>query len=394
MNILVCVKVVDGEINPFDECAIEEALKIPDATVYAVSMSPMSAKDKLHSITRLGVKKVYMLSDKIYAGSDTLATAYVLSEWIKKQSFDMIFCGRQTIDGDTAQVGPCLATMLGYGLITNVMEITQISDTVKCRTRLGNEETKLPALLTVERINTLRFPSIFSKSGEIEVLDNSAVGADVSKCGLKGSPTKVLKTFENSSGMRKCKFISPSEFKALFDELLKKERNEIEFPKSSVKMKSVWAIGDEVSEKAYEIAENVEIINEKDPYKIAEMAREKKPSVILWNADLWGRKNAPIVSALLKTGLCADCTHLETDGEKLYMYRPAKSGNIIAKIECKTSPQMATVRCRQKSDSVVVSGGRGVFECFDKVANFAKTQAGLKFWVVELCTQQCLKTVA
>jgi electron transfer flavoprotein alpha subunit len=208
--------------------------------------------------------------------------------------------------------------------------------------------------------------------GEIEVLDNSSVNADSAKCGLNGSPTKVLKTFENSSGMRNCKFISPSEFKALFDELLKKERSEIKFPKSTVKMKSVWAIGDEVSEKAYEIAENVEIINEKDPYKIAEMAREKKPSVILWNADLWGRKNAPIVSALLKTGLCADCTHLETDGEKLYMYRPAKSGNIIAKIECKTYPQMATVRCKQKSDDIVVSGGRGVYECFEKVENFAK----------------------
>ena len=301
-----------------------------------------------------------------------MATAYILSEWIKKQSFDMVFCGRQTIDGDTAQVGPCLATMLEYGLITNVMEITQISNTVKCRTRLGNEEAKLPALLTVERINTLRFPSIFSKLGEIEVLDNSAVGADISKCGLGGSPTKVLKTFENSSGLRNCKFISPSEFKAVYDELLKKERNEAEFTKSSVKLKDVWAIGDEVAEKAYEIAENVEIIYEKDPYKIAEMAQEKKPSVILWNADLWGRKNAPIVSALLQTGLCADCTHLETDGEKLYMYRPAKSGNIIAKIECRTNPQMATVRCKQKSDDIVVSGGRGVYECFDKVKEFAK----------------------
>ncbi len=371
MNILVCVKVVDGEINPFDECALEEALKIPESSVYVVSMSPLSAKDKLHSLTRLGVKKVFMLSDKLYAGSDTLATAYILSQWIKKQSFDMIFCGRQTIDGDTAQVGPCLATVLGYGLITNVMEITEIGDTVKCKTRLGNEEVKLPALLTVERINTLRFPSIFSKMGEIEVIDNSSVNADTSKCGLNGSPTKVLKTFENSSGMRKCKFISATEFKGLFNELLKKERNEIEFSPSCTRFKSVWAIGETVAEKAYDIAENVEIISEKDPYKIAELAKVKKPAVILWNADLWGRRNAPIVSALLKTGLCADCTHLETDGEKLYMYRPAKSGNIIAKIECRTNPQMATVRCRQKSDDVVVSGGRGVYECFDLVKAFA-----------------------
>ena len=371
MKIAVCVKIVDGELNPFDECALEEALKIPDSSVYVVSMCPLSAKDKLHSLTRLGVKKVYLLSDIVYAGSDTLATAYILSEWIKKQEFNMVLCGRQTIDGDTAQVGPCLATILGFNLITNVMKINSISKTVKCETRLGNEEVTLPALLTVERINTLRFPSILSKLGEIEVIDNTSVEADVSRCGLKGSPTKVLKTFENSSGMRKCKFISSKEFKPLFDELVKKEKNEVKVQNSDVKFKNVWAIGSTVAEKAYAISENVEIIDETDPYKIAELARVNKPNVILWNADLEGRRKAPIVSALLKTGLCADCTHLETDGEKLYMYRPAKSGNIIAKIECRTQPQMATVRCTQKSDDVIVSGGRGAAESIDLLKDFA-----------------------
>lgn len=373
MKIAVCVKIVEGAVNPFDECALEEALKIPDSSVCVVSMCPLSAKDKLHSLTRLGVDKVYLLSDIAYAGSDTLATAYILSEWIKKQEFDLVFCGRQTIDGDTAQVGPCLATILGINLITNVMKINSVSEKISCETRLGNEEVNLPALLTIERINTLRFPSIFSKLGEIEVIDNSMVEADVSKCGLKGSPTKVLKTFENSSGMRKCKFISPAEFKSVFEELLKKQKNKTELASSDVKFETVWAIGKTVAEKAYAISENVEVIEETDPVRIAELAREKKPSVILWNADLVGRRNAPVVSALLKTGLCADCTHLETDGAKLFMYRPAKSGNIIAKIECRTLPQMATVRCAQKSDDVVVSGGRGVADCIDKLKEFAKS---------------------
>ena len=371
MKIAVCVKIVEGELNPFDECALEEALKIPNSEVYVVSMCPLSTKDKLHSLTRLGVKKVFLLSDIAFAGSDTLATAYILSCWIKKQNYDMVFCGRQTIDGDTAQVGPCLATILGFNLITNVMKINEVSDVIKCETRLGNEEANLPALLTVERINTLRFPSILSKLGEIEVIDNSSIMADTSKCGLHGSPTKVLKTFENSSGMRKCKYIKASEFKTLFDELSKKEKSELEVVSSDVKFESVWAIGSVVAEKSYAISENVEIIDETDPYKIAELAKEKEPNVILWNADLEGRKKAPIVSALLETGLCADCTHLETDGEKLYMYRPAKSGNIIAKIECRTKPQMATVRCAQKSDDVVVSGGRGAVECLDKLKDFA-----------------------
>ncbi len=372
MKIAVCVKLVDGELNPFDECALEEALKIPESEVYVVSMCPISAKDKLHSLTRLGVKKVYLLTDTVYAGSDTLATAYILSKWLKKDNYDLIFCGRQTIDGDTAQIGPCLATMLGYNLITNVMKINDVGEKICCETRIGNEEASLPALLTVERINTLRLPSIFSKLGEIEVLSNSEVGADPEKCGLHGSPTKVLKTFENSSGMRKCKFISPAEFKGVFDELVNREKSAQQFKTSEKKLPCVWAIGKTVAEKAYEVAEKVTVIDEKDPLKIAALAKEEKPSVIVWNSDLWGRRNAPIVSALLRTGLCADCTHLETDGEKLFMYRPAKGGNIIAKIECRTNPQMATVRCAQKSDDVIVSGGRGVADSLDMMKEFAK----------------------
>ncbi len=373
MKIAVCVKLVDGALNPFDECALEEALKIPNSEVYVVSMCPAAARDKLHSLTRLGVKKVYLLSDTAYAGSDTLATSYILSEWLKKDKFDLIFCGRQTIDGDTAQVGPCLATVLGINLITNVMKVSGITDEkIRCETRMGVEEVKLPALLTVERINTLRLPSIFSKLGEIEVVSNAQVGADTAKCGLHGSPTKVLKTFENSSGIRKCKFISPEEFNDIFAELVNKEKNEEQFKPSEKKLDMVWAIGKTVAEKAYAIAEKVVVIDEKNPVWIAALAAEQKPSVILWNADLWGRKNAPIVSAILKTGLCADCTHLETDGEKLYMYRPAKSGNIIAKIECRTMPQMATVRCAQKSDDVIVSGGRGVADCLNELKTFAE----------------------
>ncbi len=373
MKIAVCVKLVDGELNPFDECALEEALKIPDSEVYVVSMCPKAAQDKLRSLTRLGVKKVYLLSDMVYAGSDTLATSYILSTWLKKDKYDLIFCGRQTVDGDTAQVGPCLAALMGIEPITNVMKINTVTaDKICCETRMGVAESKLPALLTIERINNLRLPSIFSKLGEIEIVTNSEVGADPARCGLDGSPTKVLKVFENSSGRRRCRFISPEEFKAVFEEALSREKSDETFKPSEKKLAHVWAIGNAVSEKAYAIAEKVTIIDEKNPVWIAALAKEEKPSVILWNADLWGRRNAPIVSAILKTGLCADCTHLETDGEKLFMYRPAKGGNVIAKIECCTNPQMATVRCAQKSDDVIVSGGRGAADSLDMLKEFAE----------------------
>ena len=383
MKIFVCVKIVDGELNPFDACALEAALCVENAEVSVVSMCPVSASDVLRSLTRLGVKDVYLLSDKVYAGSDTLATSYILSEFLKTKDFDLIFCGRQTIDGDTAQVGPCLATILGIGLITNVMEICDINDEVCCKTRLGEENAILPTLLTVERINNLRFPSIRSKLGDITVLTNDDIKVDVSKCGLSGSPTKVLKTFENQKGKRKCSFVEPSDFKSLIEKLSSEEKDDVEFAESETKLKKIWAIGETVAEKGKAIAEEVVIIDETDPVKIAELAKNEKPEVILWNADLWGRRTAPQVSAMLETGLCADCTHLETDGEKLFMYRPAKSGNIIAKIECRTNPQMATVRCEQKSDDLIISGGRGI-ENFEIFEEFAK-----KFGA-ELCASRAL----
>lgn len=373
MKIVVLVKIIDGEVNIFDQSALESALCVDGAEVTIVSMCPPSAADKLRSLTRLGVKRVILVSDSGYAGSDTLATSYILSKVLEKLEYDYVFCGRQTTDGDTAQVGPCLATMLGTGLITNVLKINNVENEIDCDTRVGNEKSKLPALITVERINTLRFPSIRSKVGEIEVWDNSKIGADLSRCGLNGSPTRVMKVFEKKNDGRRCKYITVDELKPLIDKVMAEQRAELKPETDGIKLKSVWAIGHKVEEKSLEIAEEVVVIEETDPYKIAEMAKIEKPEVILWNADLWGRKNAPIVSALLQTGLCADCTQLETDGTRLYMYRPARSGNVTAKIECRTNPQMATVRTVQDSNDIIVSAGRGVVDEFEDIKNFAKS---------------------
>ena len=103
------------------------------------------------------------------------------------------------------------------------------------------------------------------------------------------------------------------------------------------------------------------------------MAKKEKPAVILWDSGLWGRRYAPQVAALLETGLCADCTALETDGKKLYMYRPAFAGSIMAKIECRTLPQMATVRTSEEScDNVIIGAGLGCADILDKIRSFAK----------------------
>ena len=371
MKILVCVKVINGELNPFDESALECALRLSD-DVTVISMGPKSCEEVLKPLTRLGAK-VILISDTVYAGSDTLVTASILSTAINKMEYDLILCGRQSVDGDTAQVGPMLATMLDIPLITNTLSLEVNNDEVIAKTRIGDESAKLPALVTVERGYVLRFPSIFSKLGKVDVIDNGVIGCEPEKCGLKGSPTRVLETFENVRGKRKCKFITRYELLPLIEDLKKQSAEKAEVKEITNKLKSVWAIGNEVLEKAQEIAEEVIFVEKTDAYTIAKKAEGEKPSVILWNADLWGRKTAPQVAALLKTGLCADCTQLEADGDNLIMYRPAKGGNIYAKIKCLTVPQMATVRTKSESSDIIVALGKGVAESLDEVKDFAKT---------------------
>jgi len=371
MKILVCVKVVKGELNPFDESALESALSLSD-DVTVISMGPKSSAEVLLPLTRLGAK-VVLISDSVFAGSDTLATSYILSTAIKQMEYDLILCGRQSVDGDTAQVGPMLSQKLSIPVITNAMKITCKDNMVFADTRAGEENAQLPALLTVERGYVLRFPSIFSKVGEVATLDNTKINCDISKCGLKGSPTRVLETFENESGKRKCKFISMDELFPLVKELMKQERCQENRSTDGAKLKSVWAVGEEVLDKAREIADEVIFVEKSSPEKIARKAIEEKPDVILWNADLWGRKNAPIVAAILDTGLCADCTMLEADGDNLIMYRPAQGGNITAKIKCLTKPQMATVRTKSESSDIIVSGGKGVADNIQKLEELAKT---------------------
>ncbi len=371
MKILVCLKVVKGEINPFDESALECALRLSnDVTV--ISMCPKSAKNVLLPLTRLGAK-VILISDSAYAGSDTLATSYILSKAINLLEYDLILCGRQTVDGDTAQVGPMLSQKLNLPLITNALSLEIKDGEVKANTRLGEEKTNLPSLVTVERGYVLRFASIFSKLGEIQHWDNSNIFCDVSKCGIVGSPTRVLEALESERGKRKCQFISMEELIPLVEKLKTRQEVKDVSSESKEKLKSVWVIGDEVLEKAKEIATEVISFKKMPPEEIAKLAIQQKPEVILWNADLWGRRNAPIVAAMLETGLCADCTRLDVEDGMLMMYRPAQGGNITAKIKCLTMPQMATVRTKTVSSDIIVSGGKGVKNKMDAIEKLAKT---------------------
>lgn len=388
MRVVVCVKqTVQGDINPFDACAYEAALRIPNAEVILLSMGPEKSKEFLLGLTRLGAKSAYLLCDRAFAGADTLATSYALSLVIKKIKPDLVICGRQTIDGDTGQTGPSLSVQAGLSLITNVMKIVSTDERIICQTRtLGEQTASYPALITVERINHLRLPSIRSKCTEVVVWDADAISADKERCGLKGSPTKVIASFQNEDGKRRCKFIDASMLDTIIEEGLRKEKDRIS-PKQydGAKLKKVWIVGEKCMEMAQTISYDITVIDRKvaesqgDDFLIefVSRVREEEPTVILWDSDAWSKQTAPKVAALLQTGLCADCTALETDGENLYMYRPAFSGNIIAKIECVTRPQMATIRTVTEGISdVVCAVGKGAKNAKEMVETYVDRKNG------------------
>jgi len=234
MHIVVCVKMVPDTTqvkidpvtntlvregvpfitNPYDTNAVEEAIRFKDrygAYVTAISMGPPAAESVLRRALALGADEGILLSDRAFGGADTLATSTVLGYAIKKiaeqRPVDIIICGKQTIDGDTAQVGPGIARRLDIPQLTLVDEIISVNQnqrTIKVRRKLETYhevvESKLPVLLTVEReINTPRYPTVpgrlDAETAPIKVWSNAVLKLDPSTIGLLGSPTQVRRIF-------------------------------------------------------------------------------------------------------------------------------------------------------------------------------------------------------
>ncbi|MBU0573074.1 MAG: electron transfer flavoprotein subunit beta/FixA family protein [Candidatus Margulisbacteria bacterium] len=199
---------VPSIINPFDENAIEAALKLREAhggKVTVITMGPPQATEALRKAVAMGVDDVQLISDRAFAGSDTWATSYTLAQAIKSLGkYDLIICGKQAIDGDTAQVGPGIAEWLEIPQVTFAVKI-EISEGRARIERLLEEqnevvEAPLPAMVTVvKQINEPRMPSLkgMMKAKKAEITTKSAadIGADPIKVGLNGSPTRVVKIF-------------------------------------------------------------------------------------------------------------------------------------------------------------------------------------------------------
>ncbi len=200
--------------NPFDTRAVEESLRVKDrydAHVTAVSMGPPAAEAVLRRALSLGVDEAVLLSDMAFGGADTLATSKVLAEAIRRlgqqRPVDLIICGQQTIDGDTAQVGPGIACRLGMSQLTLVEEISTIDEQrrmLRVRRRLEQHceivEAALPALITVVReINVPRYPTVPGRlaaaDAALPTWSNATLKMEAEKIGLRGSPTQVKRIF-------------------------------------------------------------------------------------------------------------------------------------------------------------------------------------------------------
>lgn len=229
MKIIVCIKQVpdttevkldpktgrlirDGVpsiINPDDKNALEEALRIkdsnPDTKVVVVSMGPPQADVAMREALAMGADEAYLISGREFGGSDTWATSYIIATAIKKiPDYDIIFCGRQAIDGDTAQVGPQIAEQLNIPQITYVQKLDIVGDKVVCERQLEDGytvvEAKMPVLLTA--IKELNEPRYMTPAGifdaykkEVVIWGFNDVPVEPEKIGLKGSPTNVNRTF-------------------------------------------------------------------------------------------------------------------------------------------------------------------------------------------------------
>ncbi len=200
-------------INPFDEYAIEEAVrikeKLPGSVVSVVTMGPPQAEEALRDAIARGCDNAYLVTDRAFAGADTWATSYTLHMAIKKigtmKPVDLIICGKQTNDGDTGHVGPGVAAWLNIpnvAYVGKVEEVKEGSITLRRMMEDGYDVLELPTpclMSVVKEINTPRVASLkgkmAAKKAEIPKWDVAALGADKAKIGLGGSPTIVAKSF-------------------------------------------------------------------------------------------------------------------------------------------------------------------------------------------------------
>lgn len=200
---------VQSIMNPYDQHAVEEAVRLKEqlgGEVVVVTMGPPQAEEVLRQAISCGADQAVLVSDRAFAGADTWATSYTLAKAIEKTGdFDLILCGKQAIDGDTAQVGPGLAMRLDIPYLTCIQKVREASEGRLVVERMMDDgydviETGTPILLSVVKdINEPRVPSLKgkmkAKKAKITQLSAEDINAEAASIGLAGSPTQVVKVF-------------------------------------------------------------------------------------------------------------------------------------------------------------------------------------------------------
>ena len=362
--------------NPDDLNAVEAALQLKDETgceVVVVTMGPPPAEGMLRELMARGADRGVLVSGREFGGSDTFATSQILAAAVNKIGVgpeDIVFCGRQAIDGDTAQVGPQIAEKLHLPQVTYVTDIQKDGNslTVKRQLEDGYMELKVqtPCLLTcIKELNTPRYMSVSGifecYDKPLEVFDYNALKDDplieTDTIGLKGSPTNVYKSFAPPVKGAGIKVEDAAQLAGVV-------------MGSGLAEADLKTLGGYGADRVYNIDSPLLKDYTTDGYAkaLCDLIMDKKPEIMLIGATNLGRDLGPRCAARLHTGLTADCTHLDVDVEKyknflrttsnidvdntkfeentnLKMTRPAFGGHLMATIICpRFRPQMSTVR--------------------------------------------------
>ncbi|MDS0256133.1 FAD-binding protein [Thermoplasmatales archaeon AK] len=379
-------------MNSFDKKAVEEAIRIKEkigAETFVASMGPPQAIDVLNEAMRMGIDHGFLITDRKFGGSDTLATSRILSRFASEIKPDVILMGKYSLDGETSQVPPEVAVMLGYSFKSSIskLEFEGNEAVVEHENEDGlySMRISLPAVFSVsEKINRARAikPDAPDFTKSIVTVDSNRLG--IQSTGVEMSPTVVTGTSSLES-KRNCEFIAPDQ--QAFVKVLQIIRshkgtgsgqNFIQMPEFVAGRKLILGVALDDTQVSGEIASKISELSSGrnlnpvmfgniDPdqlkgmpvplyYHLASMdlnmffhsllgfIKNEKPEYVVFPSTVRGREVAGKIAASLNLGLTADCVDLSIESGRMVQYKPAFGGSIIASIYSKTKPEMATVR--------------------------------------------------
>ena len=360
-------------LNQADACAVETALRLKEtcgARVTVLTMGREKAEDMLRELIARGADEAYLVTDPVFAGSDTLATARVLHAAANRLGpFDMILTGRRAVDGETALTPARLAQLLGWPLITDIQTVVG-SDEFVCEDGETQKRLKsvLPAVLTVhEGSCALRLKGILgmrrAKNAVITRLTNAELCLPPEQVGLAGSPTRVRRVTNVPESVRVTRWLHSSReiVQALREQTAAVAQKQTEVFYSNKLLGEVWVLAEAEDADSRALVTRAQALTDSpvrllliEPREnvlslaenVVNRLRKGCPEAVLVLSTPFLRALAPEVATLLETGLTADCTDLQiTDSGLLLQIRPTFGGAQLAEILCpEARPQMALVR--------------------------------------------------